>query len=186
MTQPTFTRLVALLAAAVCASPVEAQPAQRARIAATAQVMVPLQARAANTAGATGWTILGATAGAVIGGLTGGLIGAATTRAAACDNGDPDGCLGAQLPRALWGTGIGITVGTPIGAHFGNRRRGRVAYTALASAVLFAGEVIALQSLVDDGRTEHKRTVVGIAVAVPVLQIVATTLVERALPARGP
>ena len=74
---------------------------------------------------------------------------------------------------------MGITLGAPIGAHLGNRRRGHLAYTVIASAALFAGEVVALRSLVDDGRTEHKSTVVAIAVGVPVLQILVTTLVER-------
>lgn len=152
----------------------------QSRLSAAPRAIVPTATDDVGTTARTGWTFLGATAGAVLGGVAGGVIGAATTRAAECQIGDPDGCLGAQIPRALWGTGIGITVGTPLGAHAGNRRRGSVTYTMLASAALFAGEVIALNSLVEDGRTEHKRTVVGIAVGVPVLQIVATTLVERA------
>ena len=134
---------------------------------------------------ATGRTLLGATAGAALGGLAGGVIGTTIgSRATACQIGDPDGCLGAQIPHALWGTGVGITLGTPIGAHLGNGRRGNPAYTALASAALFVGEIVALRSLVHDGRTEHKGTVVGIAVAVPILQVLATTLTERAFSAR--
>jgi len=132
------------------------------------------------TAAATGWTLLGATSGAVLGGLVGGVIGAYTASGAPpCQIGDPDGCLGATIPRALWGTGIGITIGTPVGAHLGNRRRGRPVYALLVSTALFAGEVVALRSLVHDGRSEHKNGVIGIAVGVPVLQIVASTIVER-------
>lgn len=129
----------------------------------------------------TGRTLLGATAGAVLGALAGAMIGAATASdAAPCQNGDPDGCLGAQLPSAIWGTGVGITLATPLGAHLGNRSQGNLAHTALASAALFLGEVIVLRSMVEDGRTEHKTTVFGIAMGVPVLQIIATTIVERA------
>jgi hypothetical protein len=143
----------------------------------------PVGRPARSAAAATGLTALGATAGAIVGGLGGAIVGATTASGAPpCKTGDPDGCLGAQLPRAIWGTGIGITVGTPIGAHLGNGRRGNAVYTALASTALFAGEIIALRSLVDDGRTRHKSTVIGIAIAVPILQIVATTIAERAFP----
>jgi hypothetical protein len=138
---------------------------------------------AAPASAQTGRTVLGATAGTIVGGLSGALIGGwVASSAQPCQNGDPDGCLGATIPKAIWGTGIGITVGTPIGAHLGNRRAGHPLYTLLTSAGLFAGEVIALNSLVEDGHTKHKSTVVGIAVAVPVLQIIGTTIAERAFP----
>ena len=134
-----------------------------------------------------GRTLLWSTGGAVLGGLAGAVIGAATAsdEDVCRSGGDPDGCLGAQLLPAIWGTGIGITLGAPVGAHFGNRRGGQPVYTALTSLALFAGEVIALNALIDDRRTEHKSTVVGIAVAVPVLQIIGTTLVERAFTPRS-
>ena len=184
MRRPTFHNLA--LAAALYAAPAGAQPVA-ARVSAGPPIFGATAVTAAsNASAATGRTLLGATAGALVGGLAGAYIGAATASGASpCQTGDPDGCLGAQLPRALWGIGIGITLGAPVGAHLGNRRRGHPAYTALASAALFAGEVVALRSLVDDGRTEHKSTVVGIAVAVPVLQIIATTIAERAFPARA-
>ncbi len=90
------------------------------------------------------------------------------------------------MPKAIWGAGVGITALTPLGAHVGNRKRGNLAYTMLASAALFAGEVIVLNALVEDGRTEHKGTVFGIAIGMPVVQIIATTLVERATAKRVP
>jgi hypothetical protein len=37
---------------------------------------------------------------------------------------------------------------------------------------------------VHDGRSEHKNAVIGIAVAAPILQIIATSVVERAFPRR--
>jgi hypothetical protein len=136
--------------------------------------------RASADRASVGRTLLGATAGAVLGGLIGGAVGAGTVSEEICQGGGPDACLGATIPRALWGTGIGITVGTPIGAYIGNRQQGRLAYTMLASVALFGGELLALRNLVHDGHTRHKSTVIGIAVAVPVLQIIGTTLVERA------
>jgi len=179
---PTFHRLTSSVAFIASACVAEAQPATQVPDSLAGKVPV---SAVADAVPATGRTLLGATAGAVLGGVVGGVIGAATaSRERVCQVGDPDGCLGATIPRALWGTGVGITVGAPIGAHLGSRRRGNLVYTVLASAGLFAGEVIALDALVDDGRTKHKGTVVGIAVSVPVLQIIATTLTERAFRVR--
>ena len=182
-----FAGVLALVLAAVPAAPTGAQ--RLAPVAATGALRISTAppVGASTAGGGTGRTLFGATAGAVLGGLAGGVIGAAIGgRAEACQVGDPDGCLGAQLPRALWGTGVGITLGAPIGAHLGNRRGGNPAYTMLASLALFAGEIVALRALIDDGRTEHKSTVFGIAVAVPVLQIIATTVVERAFTSGAP
>jgi hypothetical protein len=141
------------------------------------------QSAGPSAAAATGRTLLGATAGTVLGALAGGYIGAVVaSRENVCHVGDPDGCLGATIPRALWGAGVGMTLATPLGAHLGNKRRGHLAYTAIASTAIFAGEIIALRSLIDDGRTEHKSTVIAIAVGIPVLQIIASTVTERAFP----
>ena len=159
-------------------------------IAAAARVSGSAAAQLANaprSSSSGGRTLLWATGGAVLGGLAGAVIGAGTAsdEDVCRSGGDPDGCLGAQLLPAIWGTGIGITLGAPVGAHFGNRRGGQPVYTALTSLALFAGEVIALNALIDDRRSEHKSTVVAIAVTVPVLQIIGTTLVERALTPRA-
>jgi hypothetical protein len=181
MHRPPFHRLALLIAFAASGAVADAQPATRVRGTTDTLAAVARARPVADAAPATGRTVLGATAGAVLGGVVGGVIGAATaSRERVCQVGDPDGCLGATIPRALWGTGVGITLGTPVGAHLGSGRRGNLVYAMLASAGLFAGELIALDALVDDGRTEHKGTVVGIAVSVPVLQIIATTLTERA------
>jgi hypothetical protein len=155
-------------------------PRPLARLAAALALAVALLAGTAEAQSA-GRTLLGSTAGALIGGFAGALSGASmASDDPACQGGDPDGCLGAQIPKAMWGTGIGITVGAPLGAHFGNRQQGRLALTLLASGALFAGELVALNALVDDGRTEHKNAVFAIAIGVPVLQVIATTWAERA------
>ena len=179
MCRSILSRASGLLAVAIITTPSNAQPitrpqAVRARHAHVATT--PTSTRVAD-----GRTVFGATAGAVLGGLAGAIIGGWTaSNAPPCQIGDPDGCLGATIPRAIWGTGIGITLGTPVGAHLGNHKRGNLLYTTLASTALFAGEVLALRSLIHEGRSDHADAVIGIAIGVPVLQIITTTIVERA------
>jgi hypothetical protein len=124
-------------------------------------------------------TVLAATGGAVLGGLAGGIIGGATVSSQYCNGNNPDYCLGARFPRILWGMGGGITVGAPVGAWLGNGRRGKLVYDMLASGALFGGEILALKSLVHGNQTAHKSTVLGIVIAVPIAQIIASTIVER-------
>jgi hypothetical protein len=194
MLRPAFHLLAAVLSIALSAAMAGAQTVEQARVSPIArQVASPFPTAAASrvavdgTGTGVGWTLAGASAGAVVGGIAGALVGAAlASRADVCQSGDPDGCLGATIPEALWGIGVGITVGTPIGAHLGNRRAGNLAYTSLTSAAIFAAQLATLFSLVEDGRTEHENTVIGVAIGAPVLQIIATTLVERAFSQKTP
>ena len=118
-------------------------------------------------------SVLGVAAGTVIGAFAG---GGWTSRD--CPEGDPDACLGAAFPGFIWGAGVGATVGAPVGAWLGSGRNGNVGTSLLVSSALFAAEVLALRSIVKDGRTEQKGTAMAIVVAVPVLQVVASTLLH--------
>jgi hypothetical protein len=119
-----------------------------------------------------GGAVLGAAAGALIGGVSGGSF---TSRD--CGN-DSDACLGAAFPGFIWGVGLGHTIGAPIGAHLANRRQGDVARSLLVSSALFATEVLVLRSFVRDGRTAHKTTALVVVSVAPVLQVIASSIVE--------
>jgi hypothetical protein len=120
-------------------------------------------------------------AGSVVGVAAAGLLGAFagggwTSRD--CPEGDPDACLGAAFPGFLWGAGIGATVGAPVGAWLGSGRRVSLTKSLLMSTALFAAEVIALNSIVEDGRTEHKSAALAIVIAAPILQVIASTYIH--------
>ena len=115
-------------------------------------------------------SILGVAAGSVAGAIAG---GGWTSRD--CPEGDPDACLGAAFPGFLWGAGVGATIGAPVGAWLGSGRNGNVATSLLVSSALFATEVLALRSIVRDGRTDHESAAIAIVIAVPILQVVAST-----------
>ena len=140
-----------LLALTVCAAPARAQG-------------LPSVAR--TVAG----SVLGAATGAVAGALAGGSW---TSRA--CPEGDPDACLGAALPGAIWGVGAGTTIGAPIGAWVGSGRQRSLAPPMIASAALFAAEVLALRSIVHDGRTQHKDAALAIVIVTPIAQVAASS-----------
>ena len=127
----------------------------------------------------------GVSVGSVVGGLLGGVAGLAgggllggalTSRD--CEPGNPDQCLGEAMPGFVWGAGTGMTVGIPLGAHLGNRRRGDLGRSLLVSAGLFAVEVLVLDQLVDDGRTQHMDAIRSIAIGVPVLQLISSVWIE--------
>ena len=130
---------------------------------------------------------LGSVAGAVLGGtvglLGGGLAGGAIT-SNDCEPGNPDQCLGEAMPGFIWGAGVGMTLGIPLGTHVGNGRRGDLARSLLVSAALFGAEVLVLNRLVDDGRTQHMEAVRGVAIAVPIVQIVSSIWIESATDGR--
>ena len=115
-------------------------------------------------------SVLGVAAGGVVGAFAG---GGWTSRD--CPPGDPDACLGAAFPGFIWGAGVGATIGAPVGAWLGSGRNGNVATSLLASSALFAAEVLALRSIVRDGRTEHEGAALAIVVTVPVLQVLVST-----------
>jgi hypothetical protein len=113
-------------------------------------------------------------AGSVLGAATGALLGAFTGGSWSsrdCPEGDPDACLGAAIPGAIWGVGAGTTLGAPIGAWVGSGRRSSLAPPMLASAALFAAEVLALRSIVHNGRTDHKDAALAIVIVTPIAQI---------------
>jgi hypothetical protein len=115
-------------------------------------------------------SVLGAATGAVVGAIAGGSW---TSRD--CPTGDPDACLGAAFPGAIWGVGVGTTVGAPVGAWLGAGRRTSLVPPMIASAALFAGEVLVLRSIVHDGRTQHKDAALAIVIVTPIAQIAASS-----------
>jgi hypothetical protein len=72
-----------------------------------------------------------------------------------------------------------MTVGIPVGAHLANRRAGNFARTLGVSALIFGVEVLALNALVDDGRTRHKGLTFGIAAVAPLVQVIASVAAEK-------
>ena len=119
-------------------------------------------------------TAVGSVLGVAVGGLLGAVAGGGWT-SRDCPEGDPDACLGAAFPGFIWGTGVGATIGAPVGAWLGSRRNGNLAVSLLASTGLFVAEVLTLRSIVHDGRTDHKEAAIAIVIAVPVLQVIAST-----------
>jgi len=115
-------------------------------------------------------SVLGAATGAVVGAIAGGSF---TSRD--CPEGDPDACLGAAFPGFIWGTGVGTTVGAPVGAWIGSGRRNSLLPPMLASAALFGVEVLALRSIVHDGRTQHKDAALAIVIVTPIAQVAASS-----------
>ena len=143
----------------------------------------PAPMHSAAVAGSTAVAVAGAVLGGAAAGVIGGLVGGSLT-SRGCNPGDPDGCLGQALPGFVWGVGTGITLGVPLGAHLGGGRRGNLPRSLLVSSALFAAEVVVLNLLVDDGRTEHGEAVRAIAITVPVLQVVSSVYVERSSASR--
>jgi len=123
------------------------------------------------------WTAVGSVLGVATGTLAGALAGGGWT-SRDCPEGDPDACLGAAFPGFIWGAGVGATVGAPVGAWLGSGRSGNVGTSLLASSALFAAEVLALRSIVRDGRTEHESAALAIVFTVPVLQVMASTFLH--------
>lgn len=118
-------------------------------------------------------SVLGVAAGGFIGALAGGNW---TSRD--CPPGDPDACLGAAFPGFIWGAGVGATIGAPVGAWLGSGRNGNVGKSLLASSALLVAEVLALRSIVKDGRTNHEGAALAIVVAVPVIQVIVSTYIH--------
>jgi predicted MFS family arabinose efflux permease len=83
------------------------------------------------------------------------------------------------LPGFVWGFGLGTTVGTPLGAHLANRTHGDFPCSLLASTILFAAEVVTLNLLVEDGRTEHRGTTRAVVAITPILQVVSSVYIEQ-------
>ncbi|HEX5970441.1 MAG TPA: hypothetical protein VFY85_00845 [Gemmatimonadaceae bacterium] len=131
-----------------------------------------------------GRTVAGSVLGAATGAVAGAIAGGSWT-SRNCPEGDPDKCLGAAFPGAIWGVGVGTTIGAPVGAWIGSGRRNSLLPPMLASAALFGAEVLTLRSIVHDGRTRHKDAALGIVIATPIVQVaVSSWLAARAGPAK--
>ena len=128
----------------------------------------------AQTRASVGRTVAGSVLGAATGAVAGAFAGGSWT-SRNCPTGDPDACLGAAFPGAIWGVGVGTTIGAPVGAWLGSGRRNSLAPPMIASVGLFAAEVLVLRSIVHDGRTQHKDTALGIVIATPILQIATSS-----------
>lgn len=118
--------------------------------------------------------LLGGTAGVLVGGLTGFYIGGNR-----CGQpGNSDSCYGIQ--GLAVGSVVGFTIGTPVGAHVLNRRRGALTYSLLASTALAAAGFAILRSA-DLREPGYHRTAVlsAVVITVPILQIVTATIIER-------
>ena len=127
-----------------------------------------------------GRTVAGSVLGAVTGAAVGAIAGGSWT-SRDCPEGDPDACLGAAFPGAIWGVGVGTTIGAPVGAWIGSGRRNSLLPPMLASAALFGAEVLALRSIVHDGRTQHKDAALAIVIVTPIAQVaVSSWLAARA------
>jgi len=60
-----------------------------------------------------------------------------------------------------------------------NRRAGNFAKTLGVSALLFGLEVLALNALIEDGRTDDRGLALAIAWGTPVVQVIASVLTEK-------
>jgi hypothetical protein len=77
------------------------------------------------------------------------------------------------------GTAVGVTVGTPVGAHLFNNRRGALAWSLLASAAIAGAGVMAIQKVEDDPTgSSRSNKLYAIMIGVPVLQILSSTWIE--------
>ena len=121
-----------------------------------------------------GRTVAGSVLGAAVGAVAGAIAGGSYT-SRDCPTGDPDACLGAAFPGFIWGTGAGTTIGAPVGAWLGSGRRHSLAPPMIASVALFAAEVLALRSIVHDGRTEHRDAALAIVIVTPIAQVVTSS-----------
>jgi uncharacterized membrane protein YfcA len=139
---------------------------------------LPRQALVAQSADPAAPSVVRTAIGSVLGVGVGALVGAYaggdyTSRD--CPPGAPDACLGAAFPGFLWGAGVGGTVGAPIGAWLGSGRNGNVGKSLVLSTAILAAEVLALRSLVHDGRTEHEGLTLTIVAVAPLLQVLTST-----------
>lgn len=134
----------------------------------------PRVARGIMSARTLGGALLGAGAGALVGGFIGGHLSSS-----GCESGNPDQCLGKAFPGFIIGFGAGHTIGAPVGAHLLNRRAGNLTRSLLVSGAVFALEVLAVNALVEDGRSAHEGAVIGIAIAAPAIQVLTSAILEH-------
>ena len=117
--------------------------------------------------------VVGGAAGFVLGGLTGGYIGGHRC----VDPGASDTCD--WLHGMAVGTAVGVTLGTPVGAHLFNNRRGALPWSLLTSAAIAGAGVIAIQQVEDDPTgSSRNNKLYAIMIGVPLLQILSSTWIE--------
>jgi hypothetical protein len=130
----------------------------------------------ASAARALAGGVLGGAAGVLLGGLAGAYVGGNRCT----DPGNPDTC--ALIGGVLGGVYVGYTLGTPVGAHLLDRRRGDLRRSTLAStAILVAGVGllrVAGVSLNGTSTPGQRRLALTVALAVPVLQLASATVIE--------
>lgn len=141
-----------------------------------AQAVAPPDVRSTSALVAGG--ALGATAGVVAGALAGGALSWALTN---CD--DQDGCLGDYANGAFHGAAVGSSLLVPLGVHWANGKRGSYSPAALASAGVAAVGVGAFWAVQKSEGPDA--LMVGIVVAIPVIQTLASIAIERRTERRG-
>jgi hypothetical protein len=123
---------------------------------------------------------IGALLGGAVGVAAGGFAGAIVGGNRCSSEGNPDSCD--LLGGLLAGTAIGYTLGTPVGAHLVNRRRGQLPWSLAASAGLAAAGYAVLRakgvSFYGINTPSQRRLASTVVITVPILQFVATTAIE--------
>jgi len=136
-------------------------------------VSSPITEAVSPVARSLGGALLGGTAGVLAGGIAGLYIGGNR-----CSSpGSSDSCYGFE--GMLAGAAVGMTVGTPVGAHLMNRRRGALPYSLLTSVAVAAAGVVAFRAVDAHARGSGRVAALNsIVIAVPVLQVLCATLIE--------
>jgi hypothetical protein len=141
---------------------------------------------AATAAQASGLRLVaGGIGGGAAGVLAGGLAAVAARSLVPCD--DQDGCIREYGDWAVTGAFIGESLLLPLGTHLANGRQGQLAPALLASAGIGAAGVAAYWSIQKYGTDDWGNTrgnpdalTTLTLVAMPVLQLVSSVLIERA------
>ena len=125
----------------------------------SAQVEMPR--RPLFTLGGVGGAIVGAPVGAIVGMLAGVMYAHIGT------------CNGSEcsMGAGLAGLAVGEVVGVAVGAHLGSHRRGNLAASVLTSAAIAVTGALILRHPSDASP--------GVAIAIPVLQLVSALVYER-------
>lgn len=142
-----------------------------------AQSATPATSGVTGTTSSIGRAFAGAVLGGAAGALAGGVAGTAVGSNDCYDRGNPDTCR--WLEGLVIGGALGITVGIPVGAHLLNRRHGPLAWSLLASVGIATAGAIAFHQADLHARGAGRGTLLsGILIAVPVLQVVTSTVIE--------
>jgi cyanophycinase-like exopeptidase len=118
-------------------------------------------------------TFAGALLGGAAGTLAGGVAGAYIGGNRCSSPGNSDTCQ--LIEGILVGSTVGFAIGTPVGAHLLNRRRGSLAASLIVSGAIATAGIVAVRAA---DRQQRNGLVRGIIVAVPIAQLVTTTAIE--------